>query len=73
MIAAQMAIDEINGAGGVVGQKLELVSYDDQAKPDQAIFTANKLIGEDGVKLVVNASYSASGLALRRYFRRQAC
>src|SRR5580700_5006007 len=69
MIAAQMAIDEVNGAGGVVGQKLELVSYDDQAKPDQAIFTANKLIGEDGVKLVVNASYSASGRAAAPVFQ----
>jgi len=70
MIAAQMAIDEVNGAGGVVGQKLELVSYDDQAKPDQAIFTANKLIGEDGVKLVVNASYSASGRAAAPIFQK---
>jgi branched-chain amino acid transport system substrate-binding protein len=70
MIAAQMAIDEINGAGGVTGQKLELVSYDDQAKPDQAIFTANKLIGEDGVKLVVNASYSASGRAAAPVFQK---
>jgi branched-chain amino acid transport system substrate-binding protein len=69
MIAAQMAIDEINGAGGVIGQKLQLVSYDDQAKPDQAIFTANKLIGEDGVKLVVNASYSASGRAAAPVFQ----
>ncbi len=70
MIAAQMAIDEINAAGGVIGQKLQLVPYDDQAKPDQAIFTANKLIGEDGVKLVVNASYSASGRAAAPVFQK---
>ena len=62
-IAADMAIEDINAAGGEIGQKLQLISYDDQAKSDQAIFTANKLIGEDGVKLVVNASYSASGRA----------
>ncbi|MEI9923458.1 MAG: ABC transporter substrate-binding protein [Bradyrhizobium sp.] len=48
-----MAVEDINAAGGVLGQKIELVTYDDQAKSDQAIFTANKLIGEDGVKLVV--------------------
>ncbi len=58
-IAAEMAVEQINAAGGEIGQKLQLISYDDQAKSDQAIFTANKLIGEDGVKLVVNASYSA--------------
>ncbi len=55
-LAGQMAVEDINAAGGVLGQKLELVTYDDQAKSDQALFTANKLIGEDGVKLVVNAS-----------------
>jgi branched-chain amino acid transport system substrate-binding protein len=69
-IAADMAIEEINAAGGELGQKLELISYDDQAKSDQAIFTANKLIGEDGVKLVVNGSYSASGRAAAPVFQK---
>ena len=68
-IAAEMAIDDVNGAGGVLEDKLQLITYDDQAKPDQAIFTANKLIGEDGVKLVVNASYSASGRAAAPVFQ----
>ena len=45
------------------------MTYDDQAKSDQAIFTANKLIGEDGVKLVVNGSYSASGRAAAPVFQ----
>jgi len=69
-IAADMAIEELNAAGGLLGQKLELITYDDQAKSDQAIFTANKLIGEDGVKLVVNASYSASGRAAAPVFQK---
>jgi branched-chain amino acid transport system substrate-binding protein len=69
-IAATMAVEDINAGGGVLGQKIELVSYDDQAKSDQAIFTANKLIGEDGVKLVVNGSYSASGRAAAPVFQK---
>ncbi len=69
-LAAEMAIKDINAAGGVLGQKLELISYDDQAKSDQAIFTANKLIGEDGVKFVVNGSYSASGRAAAPVFQK---
>ena len=68
-IAAEMAAEEVNAAGGLIGQKVQLVTYDDQAKSDQAIFTANKLIGEDGVKLVVNASYSASGRAAAPVFQ----
>jgi branched-chain amino acid transport system substrate-binding protein len=69
-IAAEMAIDAINAAGGVLGQKLELITYDDQAKSEQAIFIANKLIGEDGVKLAVNGSYSASGRAAAPVFQK---
>jgi branched-chain amino acid transport system substrate-binding protein len=69
-IAGEMAVEDINAAGGVLGQKLRLVTYDDQAKPDQAIFTASRLIGEDGVKLVVNGSYSASGRAAAPVFQK---
>jgi branched-chain amino acid transport system substrate-binding protein len=69
-IAANMAVEDINATGGVLGQKIALVTYDDQAKSDQAIFTANKLIGEDGVKLVVNGSYSASGRAAAPVFQK---
>jgi branched-chain amino acid transport system substrate-binding protein len=69
-IAAEMAVDDVNAKGGVLGQKLELVTYDDQAKSDQAIFTANKLIGEDGVKFVVSGSYSAAGRAAAPVFQK---
>lgn len=69
-IAAEMAVADINAEGGVLGEKIQLIGYDDQAKPEQAIFTANKLIGEDGVKLVVNASYSASGRAAAPVFQK---
>jgi branched-chain amino acid transport system substrate-binding protein len=69
-IAAEIALDDINAAGGVLGQKLDLISYDDEAKPDQAVFTANKLIGENGVKLAINGSYSASGRAAAPIFQK---
>src|SRR5262245_34327715 len=69
-IAAEMAIEDMNNAGGVLGEKLQLISYDDQAKSDQAIFTANKLIGDDGVKFAVNGSYSASGRAAVPIFQK---
>jgi len=69
-IGAEIAVADINAAGGVLGQKIRLVTYDDQAKPDQAIFTANKLAGDDQVKLVVNGSYSASGRAAAPVFQK---
>ncbi|MGH7888578.1 MAG: ABC transporter substrate-binding protein, partial [Candidatus Binatia bacterium] len=53
-----------------LGQKLRLITYDDQAKSDQAIFTANKLIGEDGVKVAISGSYSAGGRAAAPIFQK---
>jgi branched-chain amino acid transport system substrate-binding protein len=68
-IAAEMAVEKINAGGGVLGQKVELVTYDDQAKTEEAVFTANKLIGQDGVKFAVSGSYSASGRAAAPIFQ----
>jgi branched-chain amino acid transport system substrate-binding protein len=68
-IAAEMAADKINAGGGVLGQKLELVTYDDQAKTEEAVFTANKLVGQDEVKFAVSGSYSASGRAAAPIFQ----
>jgi branched-chain amino acid transport system substrate-binding protein len=71
-IAAEMAIDKINAGGGALGQKMELVPYDDQAKTEEAVFTANKLTGQDGVKFAVSGSYSASGRAAAPIFQKAA-
>lgn len=57
MQGAELAVEQINAAGGINGRKLELVVQDDQARPDQALPLANKYIGE-GLKVVVSGSYS---------------
>ena len=49
---AEQAIADINKAGGVNGQKLELVVGDDASDPKQGVSVANKFAGE-GVKAVV--------------------
>jgi branched-chain amino acid transport system substrate-binding protein len=68
-IAAEMAVEKINAAGGALGQKVELVTYDDQAKTEEAVFTANKLVAQDGVKFAISGSYSASGRAAAPIFQ----
>ncbi len=55
---AKLAVSQINAAGGVLGKKLELVVYDDQAKAAQAIPIINKLIGKDKVVMGISGSYS---------------
>jgi branched-chain amino acid transport system substrate-binding protein len=59
-IGAELAVDQANAAGGIDGHMIELVVYDDQAKPDQAVPIANKLIGRDGVKIGISGSYSGA-------------
>ena len=50
--AAEMAVAEINAAGGIGGKKLVLVPGDDQCKPELATNVATKLVSE-GVKVVI--------------------
>jgi branched-chain amino acid transport system substrate-binding protein len=58
-IGAQIAIDEINAAGGVAGKKLRLVAFDTAGKPDQAVVGLRKL-GEDDKVLAVIGPLSSS-------------
>lgn len=52
-IAAQMAIDEINSAGGVNGKKLRIVEFDTAGKPDQAVVGLRKLADDDKVLAII--------------------
>lgn len=67
--AAQLAVKFINEAGGVRGKKLELVHYDDAAKPDQAVSVAHKLIEQDKVIAGVSGSYSGATRAAAGVFQ----
>jgi branched-chain amino acid transport system substrate-binding protein len=48
----QQAVDDINKAGGILGQQITLEQGDDVSDPKQGVSVANKFVG-DGVKLVV--------------------
>lgn len=65
---AELAVEQINAKGGVLGRKLALVVYDDQAKADQAQPIANRLLG-DGVKIVISGSYSGPTRAAAGIFQ----
>lgn len=56
---AEQAAADINAAGGINGQKIEIVIGDDQADPKQAVSIANKFVGE-GVKLVMGHATSGA-------------
>ena len=50
--AAKIVIDEANAKGGVLGRKIELVSQDDQCKPELATNAATKLISDQVVAVM---------------------
>ncbi len=56
--SAEIAVEEINAAGGIKGKKVELVVYDDRLTPSEAVAVANKLVEKDQVVGVVSGSYS---------------
>jgi branched-chain amino acid transport system substrate-binding protein len=60
----QMAVEELNAKGGVLGHKIEVVVEDDETKPAPAVRKTEKLILQDDVKLVVGAVSSGATLAI---------
>ncbi|MEQ8356110.1 MAG: ABC transporter substrate-binding protein [Kiloniellaceae bacterium] len=64
---AELAIEQINAKGGVLGRPLELVSRDDQGKPGEAVRYAEELFTKEEVVLISGSLFSHVGLALGAY------
>ena len=60
----ELAVAEINAAGGVLGRELAVVSRDDAGKPQDAVRLAGELLDEQKVDLLAGGYLSNVGLAL---------
>ncbi len=60
----QMALDEINAKGGVLGRKIEIVSRDDGATTGSATRVADELVSREGVSLLFGSFLSNVGVAM---------
>jgi branched-chain amino acid transport system substrate-binding protein len=60
--AAELAVEQINAAGGIKGRPIELLERDDYADPDSAVFVATDLY-EAGVSAVIGHLFSNATLA----------
>ncbi len=60
--AKQMAVAEINAAGGIDGRMLELVVEDEKCNAQDSITAYNKLTDVDGVKIILGTSCSGAML-----------
>ena len=66
---AKLAVKQANQAGGINGKMIELVVYDDQASPKQAVPISNKLIEKDKVVAAISGSYSGATRASAGVFQ----
>ena len=64
MFGHDLAVDEINAAGGVLGQQLATFKRDTKLKPAAAAAAAKELITKDGVNVLIGGLSSAVGLAI---------
>jgi len=63
----ELAIEEINAKGGVLGKKLEVVSRDDGANPGDAVRVADELVTREGVNVLAGTFLSHVGLAVTEF------
>jgi branched-chain amino acid transport system substrate-binding protein len=57
-----LAFEQINGEGGILGQKIELITEDDQSKPGQSATAVRKLITQDKVAAILGDATSSATL-----------
>jgi branched-chain amino acid transport system substrate-binding protein len=60
----QLALEEVNAAGGINGKKLEVISRDDNATPGDAVRVAEELIAREKVNMLMGTFLSNIGLAV---------
>ena len=58
-----LALDEINGDGGLLGKKVRVITEDNQSKPEESVTAVLKLIKQDEVSAVVGEVASSRTLA----------
>ncbi|HUP06863.1 MAG TPA: ABC transporter substrate-binding protein [Caldimonas sp.] len=67
----ELAVDEINAAGGVDGRKLELITRDDNANPGDAVRVAEELVSREKVDVLTGSFLSNIGLALTDFAKQK--
>ena len=63
-----MLQEQINAAGGVNGQQVEVIIYDDESDVNKCVMAAKKLLDQDEVAVVIGPSISGNTLAISKFF-----
>lgn len=59
----EMAVEEINAAGGIAGRPIEIIKEDEENDPTTAVSVVNKLINQDEVVAIIGSVNSSVTLA----------
>ncbi|MCM5572161.1 ABC transporter substrate-binding protein [Burkholderiaceae bacterium FT117] len=67
----ELAVEQVNAAGGVNGKKIELVIRDDNANPGDAVRAAEELVSRERVDLLTGTFLSHIGLAITDFAKQK--
>lgn len=67
----ELAVEEVNAAGGVLGRKLEVVSRDDNGNPGDAVRVAEELLSREGAAFLIGTFPSHVGLAVADFAKQR--
>ena len=69
--SVKLAVEKVNAEGGVLGKKIELITYDDRGDAKEAVALARKLIEQDKIVAMVGGSYSLPSRAMAPIFQEE--
>lgn len=67
----ELAVEEVNAAGGVLGRKIEVASRDDNGNPGDAVRVAEELLSREGAAFLVGTFPSNVGLAVADFAKQR--
>jgi branched-chain amino acid transport system substrate-binding protein len=59
----QLAIDDLNASGGILGKQIELVAFDDKGDSKEAVSVAQRIVDDSSIVAVVGHLFSSSTIA----------
>lgn len=69
----ELAVEQVNAAGGIAGKKLQLIVRDDNATPGDAVRAAEELYTREKIDVLTGSFLSHVGLALTDYAKQKKC
>ncbi|MEB5966540.1 ABC transporter substrate-binding protein [Comamonas testosteroni] len=67
----ELAVEQVNAAGGIAGKKLQLIVRDDNATPGDAVRAAEELYTREKIDVLTGSFLSHVGLALTDYAKQK--